>query len=73
MPTQWMEMATLWEIGLKAICVMLQQRTCLHLVYTLVLSGRGNFKAAPHTAVAWVLLLARFRESIENERQSREI
>lgn len=73
MPTQWMEMATLWEIGLKAICVTLRQRTCLHLVYTLVLSGRGNFKAAPYAAVAWVLLLARFRESIENEGQSKEI
>lgn len=37
------------------------------------LSGRGNFKAAPHIAVAWVLLLARFEESIGDEGQNREI
>lgn len=73
MPTQWMEMETLLEIGLKAICVTLRQRTCLYFVYTLVLSGRGNFKAAPHIAVAWVLLLARFRENIGDEGQNREI
>lgn len=39
----------------------------------LALSGRGNFKGAPHTAEAWVLFLARFPERIGIKGQRKEI